>query len=98
MKKKTGVIIAVSVVIVGIAAGGILWVRSRMGDGGGSADRVYVEQVAQIMQQSSGIGNRYMGVVESQDVLEVNRDSERTIREVQVAVGDEVEVGTPFYL
>ncbi|MBR1391312.1 MAG: efflux RND transporter periplasmic adaptor subunit [Lachnospiraceae bacterium] len=97
MKKKTGVIIAVSVVIVGIAAGGILWVRSRMGDGGGSADRVYVEQVAQIMQQSSGIGNRYMGVVESQDVLEVNRDSERTIREVQVAVGDEVEVGTVLF-
>ena len=38
-----------------------------------------------------------MGVVESQDVLEVNRDSERTIREVQVAVGDEVEVGTVLF-
>ena len=58
MKKKTGVIIAVSVVIVGIAVGSILWVRSRMGDGGGTADRVYVEQVSQIMQQSSGVNNR----------------------------------------
>ena len=39
------------------------------------------------------IRDRYNGVVETQDSYEVNVDSSRTISEIKVEVGDEVEEG-----
>lgn len=45
------------------------------------------------MNTYTGNTNRYNGVVESQDSYEVNVDSSRTIKEILVKVGDEVEEG-----
>lgn len=58
-----------------------------------SDDRVYVEKVGKIMNQFYGVANRYNGVVEAQDTYDVNVDTDRTIKEVLVSVGDTVEVG-----
>ena len=63
-------------------------------DDGSSEDKVYVEKVSRIMNQYAGVSNRYNGVVETQDSYEVNVDSSRTISEIKVEVGDEVEEGT----
>ena len=60
---------------------------------GKSDDKVYVEKVSKIMNTYTGNTNRYNGVVESQDSYEVNVDSSRTIKEILVKVGDEVEEG-----
>ncbi len=49
------------------------------------------------MNQSAGINNRYSGVVEPQETLEINKDSERKVKEVYVSVGDEVEEGTVLF-
>lgn len=97
MKKKTGVIIGIVVVVLVIIAVVVAVLLTRGSKTGNSADKVYVEQVSTIMNQSSGISNQFMGVVESQDVLEVNKDSERTVKELAVEVGDEVSVGDVLF-
>lgn len=96
-KKKTGVIIAVVVVILVIIAVVAAILLTRGSKTGDPSDKVYVEQVSTIMNQNSGVSNQFMGVVESQDILEVNKDSERTVKELAVAVGDEVSVGDVLF-
>ena len=92
-KKKVGIIIGVIAAAVVAAGVGFYFLKGRS-SGGNSADKVYVEKVSAIMNQSAGINNRYSGVVEPQETLEINKDSERKVKEVYVSVGDEVEEGT----
>lgn len=96
-KKKVGIIIA-AVVVVAAAVGGGLWFLLKGSNGGGSsADKVYVESVASLVSANSGAQNRYSGVVEPQEIWEINRNPEKTVKEVFVAEGDEVEEGTPLF-
>ncbi len=93
-KKKAGVIIGVVVVLVAAACVGGYFLKNKLSSGGGSSeDKVYVESVADMMKQYTGISNRYNGVVESQDTYEVKVDSEKTVKEINVEVGDEVKKG-----
>lgn len=95
-KKKVGIIIAAVVVVV--AVGGGLWYFLRGNSTkGNSADKVYVESVASLNTVNSGVQNRYSGVVEPQETWEVNKNGEKTVKEVFVAEGDAVEVGTPLF-
>lgn len=95
-KKKVGIIIGVIAAAVVAAGVGFYFLKGRS-SGGNSADKVYVEKVSAIMNQSAGINNRYSGVVEPQETLEINKDSERKVKEVYVSVGDEVEEGTVLF-
>lgn len=93
-KKKAGVIIGVVVVLVAAVCVGGYFLKNKLSSGGGSSeDKVYVESVADMMKQYTGISNRYNGVVESQDTYEVKVDSEKTVKEINVEVGDEVKKG-----
>lgn len=93
-KKKAGVIIGVVVVVVAAACVGGYFLKNKLSSGGGSSeDKVYVESVADMMKQYTGVSNRYNGVVESQDTYEVKVDSEKTVKEIKVEVGDEVKKG-----
>ena len=56
-------------------------------------ETVYVSQVSTLMGVSSGVQNRYAGVVEAQDTIKVQADSQRKIREVFVKEGEEVKTG-----
>ncbi len=95
MSKKKFTIILGAVVVAAAAAAGIWYF---FGDGGrDSNDRVYVEKVSVIMGNATGAQNRYSGVVQPQKTVEVNADSERTVKEVLVNVGDTVEEGTPLF-
>ncbi|MCM1494882.1 MAG: efflux RND transporter periplasmic adaptor subunit [Bacteroides sp.] len=87
-KKKVGIIIAI-IAAAATALGGC--------SGESSADKVYVESVASLNSANSGVQNRYSGVVEPQEIWEVNRNVEKTVKEVFVAEGDEVEEGTPLF-
>ena len=49
------------------------------------------------MGSVTGAQNRYSGVVQPQETVEVNADAERTVGEVLVEVGDAVEEGTPLF-
>ena len=96
-KKKVGIIIGVVAVVAAVSVGG-LYFSGRLGKGtGNSADKVYVQTVSAVMQQNSGAGNRYSGVVQPQDTWEVNKEADRTISEVLVKQGDTVSSGTPLF-
>lgn len=99
MSKKKKVAIIVGAVVVAVAAiiiGVFVW-KGRAGGSKNSSDKVYVEKVAFVMSQTSGVNNRYSGVVEPQETLEVKKDMEREVKEVFVSVGDEVEEGTVLF-
>lgn len=93
-KKKVGVVFLVILVAAAAAVG--IWYYLNNG-GRDSNDRVYVQKVSMIMGGATGVQNRYSGVVQPQKTVEVKADSERTIGEVFVQVGDTVEEGTPLF-
>lgn len=95
MGKKKAAIIVGAIAIAAAAAVGIWYF---LGNGGkDSKDRVYVQKVSTIMGTATGVQNRYSGVVQPQKTVEVNADSERTVKEILVEVGDEVTEGTPLF-
>ena len=59
----------------------------------------YVDSVSMItgLGSSSGLMNRYSGVVEPQETIQINRNQERKIKELYVKVGDKVEEGTELF-
>lgn len=93
-KKKIAIIIG-TVAVAAAAAVGVWYFASHLGKD--SNDRVYVEKVSTIMGSATGAQNRYSGVVQPQKTIEVNTDSDRTVKEVYVKVGDTVEEGTPLF-
>lgn len=92
-KKKVGIIIGVVVVVAAVGVGGFFLKDKLTASGGSSDDKVYVEEVSSVMNQASGIMNRFNGTVESQETYEVKVDSSRKVKEVNVEVGDEVKTG-----
>ncbi len=93
-KKKLGVILC-AILAAAAAAFGIWYFLGNKGKD--SNDRVYVQKVSAIMGSVTGAQNRYSGVVQPQETVEVNADAERTVGEVLVEVGDAVEEGTPLF-
>ena len=94
MDKKYKIIGGVcGAVCIGGLAAGIFFIR----DSGGK----HTEELAYVMSVSSmndvSGTQRLAGVVESQKTLEIQKDSEREIKEVLVKAGDDVEVGTPLF-
>ncbi|MCI8483379.1 MAG: efflux RND transporter periplasmic adaptor subunit [Lachnospiraceae bacterium] len=96
-KKKIGIIAAAVIVIAAAAGGGAWYLLKGNGGGGSSTDKVYVESVSSLNSSGSGSQNRYSGVVEAQETWEVNKESEREVKEVFVKEGDTVEQGTPLF-
>ena len=48
-------------------------------------------------QGSLGVQQRFAGVVEPQETYEVQVQQDRTVKEVLVEKGQEVQVGTPLF-
>ncbi len=96
-KKKVGVITAVAAVALAVTGAAAWYYLKGNGGAGNSADKVYVETVSSLTSANSGSQSRYSGVVEAQETWDVNKDSEREIKEVFVKEGDTVEEGTPLF-
>ena len=94
MNKKHKIIggICGAVCIGGLAAG--IFIIRGAGDKK-AEDLAYVMSVSS-MNDMSGT-QRLAGVVDSQKTLEIQKDSEREIKEILVKAGDNVEVGTPLF-
>ena len=56
-------------------------------------EKVYVNSVETLMGVASGIQNRFAGVVEAQEKVEIQADSGRKIKTINVKVGDTVTIG-----
>lgn len=96
-KKKVGIIIGVVVLAAAATVGG-LYFSGKIGyKAGGSEDKVFVQTVSTVMSQYGGDNNRYSGVVEPQGSWDVNKDGDRTVKEVFVKEGDEVKEGDQLF-
>lgn len=94
-KKKIIMTVTVIVVVVAIIAGAAIIVRLK----GKSAEKtsgVYANKVSDVMYQV-GTVDKYSGVVEAAETLEVKTDAEKTVKDVLVTVGTQVQVGTPLF-
>ena len=65
---------------------------------GSKGPKVYVQSVSQLMGYSGiGPGNRFGGMVVSEFVAEVEKDSDKTVAELLVEEGQDVKEGDPLF-
>ena len=90
MKKKR-LIIGGAAVLAVLAAGLIVW-RTTARKGGSSAEEnaLYADSVATLTGTGLGTQNRFAGVVESQSTLNIQLESDQTVKEIYVSKGDTV--------
>ncbi len=95
MKKK--VIITVTVVALVAAfvlCATIFWKDKKGKDSEGLC---YVESVSVITGNGMTWNNRYMGIVETQEVTKVQKDSDKVVKEIFVEEEDEVKAGDKLF-
>lgn len=101
MSKKGKVILIVCIVVAAVLIGsGAIWYFLFKGSGSGkSAATAYVDSVAMVtgMGNNNGTQNRYSGVVEAQESMDITKDEQKPVKDIFVAVGDTVEIGTPLF-
>ncbi len=104
---KKGIVLLVTVVLVGGAATGGYFYLYKNGKLPGStervssdsADAVYVDSVAELAGLNTGdsVIQRYAGVIEAMQTWEVKLENERTVDECFVKEGDEVKEGQKLF-
>lgn len=86
--KKTVIIAVTAVVCIALCiAGWLFWSKNISG----GTDGVYVQKIS-AMNGYGYTGNRYSGVVEAQESLEIKKDSSRTVSQILVSEGQQVHV------
>ena len=96
MKKKT-VLIALAVALAVVVGAGVWYFKFRGNSGSSSSENtVFVDSVSMIagLGGGSGFTNRFSGVVEAQETVNVEVASGMKVAETYVSVGLEVQVGT----
>ena len=93
MKKRILILLGILIIGGGAAAAGVCWKMGVFGQQETSGDSVYVTKISDLTGQTSGVSNRYAGVVEPQETVSVELESGRTVKEVQVKTGDQVKKG-----
>ena len=91
MKKR--ILILLGILIIGGAAGGVCWKMGVFGHEEESNETAYVTEINEIMGTVAGVSNRYAGVVEPQETVEVELENGRSVKEVKVKTGEEVKQG-----
>ena len=92
MKKRILIVLGILILAGGIGTGA--WYYFYGKDAGSSSDSVvYVSSVSVITGTESAATNRFAGVVEPQETVNVKIESGRKVKEVQVKTGDEVKAG-----
>lgn len=91
MKKKTKIIILISVCIL-IAVIGIYFLFPKESNNG----NIYVQKVSTIIG-SSYTENRYSGVVESSETVDINQDGNKSITDMYVEAGQKVSKGDKLF-
>lgn len=91
MNKKTKIIILISLCIL-IAIIGIYFLFPK----GSNTQNIYVQKVSTIIG-SSYTENRYSGVVESSETVDINSDGNKSITEMYVEAGQKVRKGDKLF-
>ncbi len=96
--KKPVLLIVLAIVAAVLIAGACVWFFWLRGYLAASkAAPVYVTSVASIVGAGSDTDPRYSGLVEPQEITKINKDDTRTVADVMVKEGDDVQVGTPLF-
>ena len=92
MKKR--IFVVGGILIAAGAVGGLGWYYyQQQASPAADGELAYVSTVSKITGNESGVINRYAGVVEPQETVEVKIDSGRVVKEVKVKAGEEVKKG-----
>lgn len=101
MTKKKKVIIISSAIAAAVAAAALIlyFTVFRQSGADKSKGTVYVESVAALTGTGNNYGvlNRFTGVVDPQETLEIQKSSDKTVKEILVKEGEEVKAGTPLF-
>lgn len=92
MKRRILIVLGILVLAGGLGAGGWYYMQNRT-TASKSDEVAYVSTISSITGISTGVTNRYAGVVEPQETVDVKIESGRKVSEVQVKVGDQVKKG-----
>ena len=94
MEKKKKIILGAGAVILAGAVGASVYFLQKDGEG----ENETLAYVTSVASMNDAVGAQKMaGVVESQKTQEIQKDSERQVKEILVKAGDEVDVGTPLF-
>lgn len=91
MNKKTKIIILISACLL-IVVIGIYFLFSK----GNNNQNIYVQKVSTIIR-SSYTENRYSGVVESSETVDINQDGNKSITDMYVKAGQKVSKGDKLF-
>ena len=92
MKKRIIIVLGILIAAGGIGSG--VWYHFNGSGQSGSGDTVvYVSKVSVITGAETAATNRFTGVVEPQETVNVKIESGRKVKEVQVKTGEEVKKG-----
>lgn len=91
MKKRILIVGGIIVAVGAAGAGGWYYYQNR--SEAVSGEVAYVSTVSALTGSASGVENRYAGVIEPQETVEVSIENGRKVTEVQVKTGDEVKKG-----
>ena len=91
MKKKTKIIILISACLL-IVVIGIYYLFPKESSNG----NIYVQKVSTIIG-SSYTENRYSGVVESSETVDINQDGNKSITDMYVEAGQKVSKGDKLF-
>lgn len=96
MSKKKKIIISViaAVLIIAVIVSAVVIAMTK-GKNAAKASGVYANKVADVMYQA-GSTDKYSGVVEAADTMDIKADSEKTVKDILVSEGDEVQVAHRF--
>lgn len=97
MKKKSIVIVIISIVIVAAAAIAVMRLIKEKKEEGLDEELVYTEKVSNFTDDGLSGENRYMGIVESQEVKNVDKSSDKKVKDILVAEGDSVAEGDVLF-
>lgn len=94
IKKKTKII---SLTVVGVLAiAGIGYYATNQFSSSNDGSTIYVQKVSSLTG-SSYTSNRFSGVVESQETLDINSDASKKVTEIYVQAGQEVHQGDSLF-
>ena len=91
MKKR--ILILLGILIIGGGAAGACWKMGVFGQQETRGDAVYVTKISDLTGETTGVSNRYAGVVEPQETVSVGLESGRNVKKVEVKTGDQVKKG-----
>ena len=96
MKKKGIMVLIICIFLIGLGVG--LFFLLRGGKAAkGNGKLVYVEKVGNLQGGYLGQDSRFMGIVESQESKNVEKDPDKKVKDILVKVGDTVNEGDPLF-